>query len=92
MVIHPGWFDPSAYGTEPSARVAQLHAGGELPISTDLLNESIIGSQFTDRLMGTEKVGDIDAVIPAITGHAWVTGTAQYMLDPTDPFPAGFLL
>jgi proline racemase len=92
MAIHPGWFDRSPCGTGTSARMAQLYARGELPLGTDFLNESIIGSQFTGRLVGTEKVGHIDAVIPEITGRAWVTGTAQYMLDPTDPFPAGFLL
>jgi proline racemase len=92
MVISPGWLDRSPCGTGTSARMAQLYARGELPLDTKFLNESIIGSQFTGRLVGTEKVGDLNAVIPAITGRAWVTGTAQYMRDPTDPFPAGFLL
>jgi proline racemase len=92
MVIWPGWFDRSPCGTGTSARMAQLHARGELPLDTDFINESIIGSQFTGRLVATQKLGDIDAVIPTITGRAWVTGTAQYMLDPTDPFPTGFLL
>lgn len=92
MAIYPGWFDRSPCGTGTSARMAQLHARGELPLGCDFLNESIIGSQFTGRLIGTEQVGDIEAVIPTITGRAWVTGTAQYMLDPTDPYPAGFLL
>jgi proline racemase len=91
-VISPGWLDRSPCGTGTSARMAQLYARGELPLDTKFLNESIIGSQFTGRLVGTEKVGDLNAVIPAITGRAWVTGTAQYMRDPTDPFPAGFLL
>lgn len=92
MAIHPGWFDRSPCGTGTSARMAQLYARGELPLDTDFVNESLIGSQFTGRLIGTEEVGEFDAVIPVVTGRAWVTGTAQYMLDPTDPFPAGFLL
>ena len=92
MAIHPGWFDRSPCGTGTSARMAQLHARGELALETDFLNESFIGSQFTGRLVGTTTVGDKEAVIPTVTGRAWVTGTAQYFLDPTDPFPEGFIL
>lgn len=90
MVIHPGWFDRSPCGTGTSARMAQLHARGELPLHTDFVNESFIGSRFTGRLVDTTTVAGIDAVIPTITGRAWITGTAQYMLDPDDPFPTGF--
>ena len=92
MAIYPGWFDRSPCGTGTSARMAQLHARGELALETDFLNESFIGSQFTGRLVGTTTVGDKEAVIPTVTGRAWVTGTAQYFLDPTDPFPEGFIL
>ncbi|MGO3716907.1 MAG: proline racemase family protein [Glutamicibacter arilaitensis] len=92
MAIYPGWFDRSPCGTGTSARMAQLHARGELGLETDFLNESFIGSQFTGRLVGTTTVGDKPAVIPTVTGRAWVTGTAQYFLDPTDPFPEGFIL
>lgn len=92
MAIYPGWFDRSPCGTGTSARMAQLHARGELELETDFLNESFIGSQFTGRLVGTTTVGDKPAVIPTVTGRAWVTGTAQYFLDPTDPFPEGFIL
>ncbi|WP_018602439.1 proline racemase family protein [Mycobacterium sp. 155] len=92
MAIHPGWFDRSPCGTGTSARMAQLHARGELPLHTDFLNESFIGSQFTGRLVDTTTVGGIEAVIPTITGRAWITGTAQYMIDPDDPFPIGFEL
>lgn len=98
MAIHPGWFDRSPCGTGTSARMAQLHARGELDLHTDFVNESFIGTTFTGRLVeevtlpGDEPGSEIRAVVPTITGRAWVTGTAQYMLDPTDPFPAGFLL
>jgi proline racemase len=90
MVIHPGWFDRSPCGTGTSARMAQLHARGELPLNRDFVNESFIGTRFIGRLIEQTTVGGQIAVIPAITGRAWVTGTAQYQLDPTDPFPAGF--
>jgi proline racemase len=92
MAIHPGWFDRSPCGTGTSARMAQLYARGELGLHQDFLNESYIGSCFTGRLVDTATVGDAEAVVPTITGRAWITGTAQYHLDPTDPFPAGFLL
>ncbi len=92
MAIYPGWFDRSPCGTGTSARMAQLHARGLLEMDTDFVNESFIGTQFTGRLVDTATVGPYDAVIPTITGRAWVTGTAQYILDPDDPFPAGFLL
>ncbi|HEV2346315.1 MAG TPA: proline racemase family protein [Actinocrinis sp.] len=92
MAIHPGWFDRSPCGTGTAARMAQLHARGELPLHQDFVNESLIGSTFTGRLIGTTEVGPVPAVLPTVTGRAWITGTAQYLLDPTDPFPAGFLL
>ena len=92
MAIHPGWFDRSPCGTGTSARMAQLHARGQLAMDTDFVNESFIGTQFIGRLVKETTVAGIPAVVPTITGRAWVTGTAQYMLDPDDPFPAGFLL
>jgi proline racemase len=72
--------------------MAQLHARGELPLDTDFINESFIGTHFVGRLVEETMVGDIPAVVPTITGRAWVTATAQYMLSDDDPFPAGFLL
>jgi proline racemase len=92
MAIHPGWFDRSPCGTGTSARMAQLHARGELALNTDFINESIIGSRFVGRLVDTTSVGGLPAVVPTVTGRAWITGMGQYLLDPTDPFPAGFQL
>lgn len=92
MAIHPGWFDRSPCGTGTSARMAQLHARGELAVDTPFLNESFIGSQFTGRIRAETTVGDRPGILPLITGRAWITGTAQYMLDPHDPFPTGFSL
>jgi proline racemase len=90
--IHPGWLDRSPCGTGTSARMAQLHARGELPLNTDFVHESVIGTRFTGRLIGETEVGGRAAVIPEITGRAWITGMGQYLLDPSDPFPAGFSL
>ena len=91
MAIHPGMFDRSPCGTGTSARMAELHARGELALDTPFVNESFIATEFIGRLVGETTVGEHPAVIPTITGRAWVTGTAQYMLDETDPFPEGFV-
>jgi proline racemase len=92
MVIPPGWFDRSPCGTGTSARMAQLWGRGDLPLRTDFVNESFIGTRFTGRLIEETTVAGLPAVVPTVTGRAWITGTAQYLLDPEDPFPAGFLL
>lgn len=90
MAIHPGWFDRSPCGTGTSARMAELWGRGELALDTGFVNESFIGSRFVGRLIAETEVAGIPAVIPTITGRAWVTGTANYLLDPSDPFPTGF--
>jgi len=90
MAIHPGWFDRSPCGTGTSARMAELHARGELALGEDFVNESFIGSRFIGRLVEETTVGNLPAVVPTITGRAWVTGIGQYMLDPSDPYPDGF--
>jgi proline racemase len=72
--------------------MAQLWARGELLMERDFVNESLLGTRFVGRLVGATEVADRPAVLPTITGRAWLTGTAQYLLDPEDPFPAGFSL
>jgi proline racemase len=90
MAIYPGWFDRSPCGTGTSARMAELWARGELALDTDFVNESFIGSRFVGRLIRETTVAGIPAVVPTITGRAWVTGIGQYLLDPSDPYPTGF--
>jgi proline racemase len=90
--IHPGWLDRSPCGTGTSARMAALHARGQLALGQEFVNESIIGSRFTGRLLEEARVGSVPAVVPEVSGRAWITGMAQYLLDPSDPFPAGFVL
>ena len=90
--IHPGWLDRSPCGTGTSARMAQLHARGELALDEPFVNESVIGTRFTGRLVAETDVAGVPAVIPEITGRAWITGMGQYLLDAEDPFPAGFAL
>jgi len=90
--IHPGWLDRSPCGTGTSARMAQLHARGELAVGAPFVNESVIGTRFTGRIVEETTVAGRPAIVPEITGRAWITGIGQYLLDPTDPFPAGFRL
>jgi proline racemase len=90
--IHPGWLDRSPCGTGTAARMAALHARGELALGEDFVNESVIGTRFTGRLVGETYVGGVQAVVPEVTGRAWITGMGQYLLDERDPFPAGFTL
>jgi proline racemase len=92
VAIHPGWVDRSPCGTGTSARMAQLEARGELAIGEDFVHGSLIGTTFTGRLVERATVGDFPAVVPTVRGRAWLTGLGHYLLDPEDPFPAGFLI
>jgi proline racemase len=92
VAIHPGWIDRSPCGTGTSARMAQLATRGALGLHTDFVHQSLIGSRFTGQLIEHASVGPYPAFVPTITGRAWVTGLATYLLDPEDPFPAGFLI
>ena len=92
MVISPGWFDRSPCGTGTSARMAQLYARGLMGLGDELINESFIGTHFVGRIVEETEVAGRPAIVPTITGRAWITGTAQYVLSDDDPFPAGFLV
>lgn len=91
MAIHPGWIDRSPCGTGTSALLARQIARGLLADDAVLHNSSILGTTFHARAAEKTTVGGRPAVIPELTGRAWVTGTANYLLDPTDPFPEGFV-
>jgi proline racemase len=92
VAIHPGWLDRSPCGTGTSARMAQRHARGEQAIGEAWVHESVIGTRFSGCLVAETEVGGRPAVVPEITGRAWITGRGSYELDPSDPFPAGFAL
>ena len=92
MAIHPGWFDRSPCGTGTSARLAQMYANGEFKDNDVLINESWIGSPFEGRINSHTKVGNLPAIVPTVTGRAWVMGESTWLLDPSDPFPNGFIV
>lgn len=91
VVIYTGVLDRSPCGTGTSARLALLHARGEV---TDGWYEhrSVLDTRFRARVVGTTTVAGHAAVLPEIVGRAWITARAELVLDPTDPFPAGFRL
>lgn len=90
VVVSPGRFDRCPCGTGSCARMAVLHARGQLGVMEKFQHRSIIGSNFECHIWGVTKVGGYDAVLPTVKGRAWVTGFKQMMLDSSDPFPVGF--
>lgn len=90
VAIQPGKLDRSPTGTGCSARMAVLKKRGILKEKDQYIGESIIGSRFHCRIESIAQMGEIEAVIPSISGRAWITGTHQHMLDPDDPWPGGY--
>jgi proline racemase len=85
-----GALDRSPCGTGTCAKMAAMYAKGQLPLEQDFVHEGILGTTFTGRLIEETRVGPYRAVVPTISGQAWITGFAQYVVDPEDPFPNGF--
>ena len=85
-----GAIDRSPCGTGTCAKMATLHAKGQLGLDQDFVHEGILGTVFTGRLIEETRVGPYKAVVPTLSGTAWITGLAHYAVDPEDPFPEGF--
>lgn len=85
-----GVIDRSPCGTGTCAKMATLHAKGRLGLDEPFVHEGILGTVFTGRLVEETMVGPYRAVVPELTGSAWITGFASYVVDPSDPFPDGF--
>ena len=92
VAIRPGKVDRSPTGTALSARMAVLHARGQMGEGDRLTAVSLIGSTFAGRILGPTTVGDLPAIRPEISGRGWITGIHQHMLDPSDPWPEGYRL
>ncbi len=90
VAIQPGKLDRSPTGTAVSARMALLHAKGQMAVGDRLTGVSIIGSEFHGKILGTTRIGTLPAIRPEISGRAWITGMHQHMLDPSDPWPDGY--
>jgi len=85
-----GAIDRSPCGTGTCAKMAALHAKGKLALGRDFRHEGILGTVFTGRLVAETTVGSQRAVVPTLSGRAWITGFAHYVVDADDPFPEGF--
>jgi len=92
VAIRPGKIDRSPCGTGCSARLAVLHAKGLLKTGDRYVGRSIIDSEFHCRIEAEVRVGDRAGVVPSLAGRAWITGTHQHTLDPSDPWPGGYRL
>jgi proline racemase len=92
VVVQPGKIDRSPTGTGASARMAVLRARGRMQVGDRYVARSIIGSEFLGTIEADTAIGARAAIIPSISGRAWITGTRQDMLDPDDPWPAGYRL
>ena len=90
VVIQPGKLDRSPTGTGCSARMALLYEKGLLKKGDVFIGESIIGSRFHCRIGSTSKLGSKTIIRPVFSGRAWITGTHQHTLDPSDPWPQGY--
>jgi proline racemase len=92
VVVAPGRLDRSATGTGLSARMATLHARGLMRPGDSMTHASVLGTTFDGRIVEETTVGGRPAIVPAIRGSAWITSITQLLVDPTDPFPEGYLL
>lgn len=92
VAIRPGKVDRSPTGTGCSARMAVLHAKGRMKVGDRFVGKSVLGSEFHCMIDSDAVVGGRPGIVPIISGRAWVTGTTQLMLDPSDPFPGGYRL
>jgi len=90
VAIDPGKLDRSPTGTGCSARMAVLHAKGEMRVGERLIGRSIIDSRFDCSIVEETRIGARSAIVPSIRGRAWISGTHQLMLDPQDPWPEGY--
>ena len=85
-------FDRSPCGTGTSARLALLHAQGRLGVGEEFIHESILGTVFRSRIVEESRVDGYPAIIPEVTGSAYLTGSHQFYIDSRDPLKEGFLL
>jgi trans-L-3-hydroxyproline dehydratase len=92
VVVAPGRLDRSATGTGLSARIAALHARGRMHVGDSMTHASVLGSTFQGRIVREVPIGGRTGIVPAIRGSAWITGVTRVVVDPTDPFPEGYLL
>lgn len=92
VIVSPGRLDRCPRGTGTAARLVLLHAQGEIAAGKLYIHESIIDTEFRSRVVETTAVGGVPAMVPEVSGRAWLTGISHYGVDPEDPFPEGYRL
>jgi proline racemase len=92
VVVSPGRLDRCPCGTGSSARMALLHANGQLKVGEKFIHRSVLDTDFHCFVKEKGAVGGLDAVVPVVSGRAWITGISEYGVDPEDPFPNGYRL
>ena len=91
-IVAPGRSDRSPTGTGTCARMAVLHARGQMGVGDVMIHESIIGSRFKGAIVGETTVAGRTAILPTVEGRAWITGLSSVMVEPDDPYPNGYVL
>ena len=91
-MIDPGKLDRSPCGTGCSARMALLRKQGLLHDRETFIGRSILDTEFECRIEATKLFGEYDAIVPMISGSAWITGHHTYFRHEDDPFPRGYRL
>ena len=89
-IVAPGRSDRSPTGTGTCARMAVLHARGSMRVGDAMIHESLIGSRSSGGSSRKPRVAGRPAIVPTISGRAWITGFHTYLVDPADPWPEGF--
>ncbi|WJI44777.1 proline racemase family protein [Mesorhizobium sp. C120A] len=92
VVVSPGRIDRCPRGTGTSARLAVMHAKGEIQVAEQFTHKSLIDSTFIGEIVATTAVGPYNAIIPAVSGRAWITAKCSYILEADDPYPAGYAI
>jgi len=92
VILGEGHLDRSPCGTGTTAKMTLLHHKGLLDLNQPYINTSPLGTTFKGQLIEKTRVGDIEAVVAEITGSAYITGAHEFVIDPRDPFPNGYLL
>lgn len=92
VVVPPGGIDRSPCGTGTSAKLATMYAKNEMDVGEIFIYESIVGSLFKARILETTKIKELDAIVPEVTGSAWVMGMHRFFYHEKDPLKEGYLL
>lgn len=87
-----GALDRCPCGTGTCAKMATLHAKGQLRLGEPFRHEGLLGTVYTGHLVEEVSIGEKRAVVPTIGGQSWICGYSTHVLDPTDPFANGFTM